>query len=153
MQVVEACLATRPLNGGLIDLADLHRLVLRRRGERVAPVSADDLMRAIDTLKPLGGYEVSEVRDGGRARVLVRSVPRALDTDVAACIELAADQRTGSAGYVTAAWMADARGWPERRATRALADALEQGLAWLDAGAPDGAHRYYFPVLAGKLLA
>ena len=98
VQIVEACLATRQLNGGLMDMRSLLRFVMvlqparraclasctgasneacmrgvpscmhehltghghmgtlqRRRGSRADPVTEDDVLRAIDRLKVLGG--------------------------------------------------------------------------------------------------
>lgn len=51
MQIVDICLATRPLNGGLISLEELCKLLgQRRKGAREA-VSQDDCLRAISKLK------------------------------------------------------------------------------------------------------
>jgi hypothetical protein len=51
VQLVEACLASRPLNGGLMELGQLRAAVERRRGSRSDPVSEDDIVRAIRKLK------------------------------------------------------------------------------------------------------
>ena len=45
VSVVEVCRATRPQNGGLIDLQELTRLVTRRRGSAVDKVSPDDILQ------------------------------------------------------------------------------------------------------------
>lgn len=62
LKVAEACLLTRQMNGGLIKLQDLLRLVTerRRRANSLAPpISMDDLVRAIQKLKSLGqGFQV-----------------------------------------------------------------------------------------------
>ena len=55
VQIVEACLATRPQNGGLCELDQLMTMVLARRGGAAQPVSEDDVLRAIDRLAVLGG--------------------------------------------------------------------------------------------------
>jgi ESCRT-II complex subunit VPS22 len=51
VQIVEACLATRPHNGGLIDLQDLRSLVAKKRRTAKEPVTEDDCVRAIGKLK------------------------------------------------------------------------------------------------------
>jgi ESCRT-II complex subunit VPS22 len=51
VQLVEACLGSRPLNGGLMELGQLRAAVERRRGSRSDPVSEDDIVRAIRKLK------------------------------------------------------------------------------------------------------
>ena len=154
VQVVEACMATTPINGGVIDLRDLLRLVCRRRGSAVAPVDEDDVLRAIGTLKALGGYEILRPEAGGRerGRTLVRSVPRALDSAVTAALEAAA--AASPEGCISRAELCAAKGWPEARAAAALGEALEQGVAWLDAPSPEEGleARVYFPCLSGELL-
>ncbi len=45
VQAVEACWATRTANGGLYELDALTRAVNKRRGSKVDPVTADDLVR------------------------------------------------------------------------------------------------------------
>lgn len=46
VQAVEACWATRPHNGGMMELAALLRYVNRRRGSLAQPISEDDVVRA-----------------------------------------------------------------------------------------------------------
>ena len=48
-------MAARATTGGLLDLSDLLRAVHRRRGAAAAPVSEDDVLRALAALKRLGG--------------------------------------------------------------------------------------------------
>lgn len=55
VQLVEACLASRQLNGGLMELGALRAAVERRRGSRSDPVSEDDIVRAVRKLK-VGGH-------------------------------------------------------------------------------------------------
>ena len=86
VQIVEACLATRPQNGGLCELDQLMTMVLARRGGAAQPVSEDDVLRALDRLAVLGG--------GGRVmrvagRRIVRSVPVDLNPDQSEVIRLA----------------------------------------------------------------
>ncbi|KAF8389314.1 hypothetical protein HHK36_026007 [Tetracentron sinense] len=53
VQIVDICLATRPLNGGLINLQELRGLVCQRRKIAREAVSEDDCLRAISKLKVL----------------------------------------------------------------------------------------------------
>jgi ESCRT-II complex subunit VPS22 len=55
VQIVEACLSSRAQNGGLCELRHLMQAVLKRRGGAAAPVSEDDVLRAIERLRVLGG--------------------------------------------------------------------------------------------------
>jgi len=141
VQIVEACLASRASNGGLIELSALCRAVRRRRGERAEPVSEDDVLRALGTLRALGGgWDVLSV---GAARV-VRSVPTELNRDHSLLLELAG---AGGEGWVTAKGAADEAGWEEGRAQDACEALLREGIALVDDGAPDGVRRFYFTCL------
>jgi ESCRT-II complex subunit VPS22 len=59
VSVVEVCMATRPQNGGLIELQKLTELVQRRRGTAVDKVSPDDILQVCSThvVSYLGGQE------------------------------------------------------------------------------------------------
>ena len=61
--------------GGLMELGDLRRRLIRARGRsaRHQDISSDDLLRAIKKLKVLGsGFTVIPLESG---RYLVQSVP------------------------------------------------------------------------------
>ena len=51
VQVLEACWASRPLNGGLMELGAVRAAVVKRRGQRADPISEDDILRAVKKLK------------------------------------------------------------------------------------------------------
>ncbi|KAG2491363.1 hypothetical protein HYH03_010362 [Edaphochlamys debaryana] len=141
VQVVEACLASRSLNGGLMELGALQRAVARRRGTSAEPVSQDDVVRAIKKLRVLGGgFELLSI--GGRS--FVRSVPGELNTDKNTAIEAA-----GSRGFTSVPELSVAKGWPQGRAESVLQALTLEGLAWVDDGAPDRVRLYWFPCLGG----
>jgi ESCRT-II complex subunit VPS22 len=51
VQVVEQCMATRSVNGGLMEVGELTQRVMKRRGGQAEPVTADDVVRAIKKLQ------------------------------------------------------------------------------------------------------
>lgn len=51
VQILEACWASRLVNGGLIELAALTAAVVKRRGSLADPISEDDVLRALKKLK------------------------------------------------------------------------------------------------------
>lgn len=51
VQILEACLGSRSLNGGIMELGQLRAAVTRRRGSLADPISDDDILRAIKKLK------------------------------------------------------------------------------------------------------
>ncbi|KAG8365076.1 hypothetical protein BUALT_Bualt18G0066600 [Buddleja alternifolia] len=140
VQIVDICLATRPLNGGLISLEELCKLLgQRRKGAREA-ISQDDCLRAISKLKVLGnGFEVISL---GKKK-LIRSVPTELNKDHNEILELAQGQ-----GFVTVDEVQRRLSWSSGRATDALETLLEEGLAMVDDGHKDGRRRYWFPCVS-----
>ncbi|RZC61845.1 hypothetical protein C5167_023582 [Papaver somniferum] len=140
VQIVDICLATRSLNGGLINLQELCTLLCQRRKAARDFVSEDDCLRAISKLKVLGsGFEVISV---GKKK-LVRSVPTELNKDHNEILELAQAQ-----GYVTVEEVERRFSWPSGRATDALETLLEEGLAMIDDGHRDCKRRYWFPCVS-----
>ncbi|GBF94666.1 hypothetical protein Rsub_07402 [Raphidocelis subcapitata] len=141
VQILEACVASRPLNGGLMELGALRAAVLRRRGAKAEPVSDDDVRRALSKLKSLGGG-LDLVTIG--AASYVRSVPGELNLDKNAALALAQDK-----GCVSAAELCSKSGWTAGRAEDCLEGLLREGLALVDDGAPDGVRLWWFPALLG----
>jgi len=140
VQIVDICLATRPHNGGLINLEELCRLLNQRRKSAREAVTEDDCLRAISKLKVLGnGFEVISVGKGK----LVRSVPTELNKDHNEILELAQAQ-----GFVTVEEVARRLSWSSGRATDALETLLDEGLAMIDDGHRDGKRRYWFPCVS-----
>lgn len=140
VQIVDICLATRPHNGGLINLQELCSLLRQRRKSDRGVVTEDDCLRAISKLKVLGsGFEVISV---GK-RKLVRSVPTELNKDHNEILELAQAQ-----GFVTVDEVERRLSWTSGRAIDALDTLLDEGLAMIDDGHRDGIRRYWFPCVS-----
>ncbi|XP_074310957.1 vacuolar protein sorting-associated protein 22 homolog 1 isoform X1 [Silene latifolia] len=140
VQIVEICLATRPINGGLINLQELLDLLRVKRKNAREPVSEDDCLRAISKLKILGsGFEVISV---GKKK-LIRSVPTELNKDHNEILELAQAQ-----GFVAVEDVERRLSWSSGRAIDALETLLEEGLAMIDDGHKDGKRRYWFPCVS-----
>ncbi|KAI4306080.1 hypothetical protein L6164_029389 [Bauhinia variegata] len=140
VQIVDICLSTRPLNGGLINLQELCSLLRQRRKSDRGAVSEDDCLRAISKLKVLGsGFEVISV---GKKK-LVRSVPTELNKDHNEILELAQAQ-----GFVTVDEVERRLSWTSGRAIDALDTLLDEGLAMIDDGHRDGRRRYWFPCIS-----
>ncbi|PTB65223.1 ESCRT-2 complex [Trichoderma citrinoviride] len=140
VRIVEVCGATRAENGGLISLSDLRERVSRRRMEGAGAISDDDVRRAVETLRPLGGsYAVVVV---GR-KEYVRSVPRELSTDQAAVVEAAQ-----VLGYVSVGLLRDNLGWETARCRTALDDLVAGGMLWVDAQT-GGEAEYWNPGVMG----
>ncbi|CAI5995718.1 unnamed protein product [Closterium sp. NIES-64] len=137
VQLIETCMATRADNGGLINLEELRRLVAGKRRMPLDALSHDDCMRALATIKSLGGgFAVEKVG----ATHVVRSLPRELSTDQNDILRLAQ-----ACGCVTIADILSATSWQHGRINDALDALLKEGIAMVDDGDPDGQRRYWFP--------
>ncbi|KAF8212476.1 EAP30/Vps36 family-domain-containing protein [Mycena galopus ATCC 62051] len=127
VQIVDVCVSTRDINGGLIEMEELLRLVTKLRGVSGGEITEDDVVRSIKTLQPLGvGYQVVSLADGRR---MVRSVVKELDEDQAVVLAIA--QQEG--GRVVEDLLVSRKGWTRGRARAALENMLlRDGLCWLD---------------------
>ncbi|BFG31214.1 hypothetical protein CerSpe_174880 [Prunus speciosa] len=135
VQIVDICLATKPHNGGLVNLQDPCNMLRQRRKSDHEAVSEDDCLRAII----LGnGFEVISV---GKRR-LVRSVPTELNKDHNEILELAQAQ-----GFVIVDEVERRLCWTTGRAIDAFDTSLD-GLAMIDDGHKDGIRRYWFPCVS-----
>ena len=139
VQIVDVCVSKRELNGGLIEMSELVRLVSKLRGVAGGAITEDDVIQSIKTLKPLGaGYEVLDV---GNGRKMVRSVPKELDEDQAVVLAIAQEE----GGRVSEELLTSRRKWTSERARAALENMLlRDGLCWLDAQDSDGV-AYWVP--------
>lgn len=124
VQVIEVCLATKPKNGGLISLEELHKLVLKGRARNRQDVSQDDLCHAIKKLSVLGsGFKVLALKGGH----LVQSVPSELNMDHTTVLQMA--QKTG---FTSVSALTKELKWDEERATRLLNYLIQEGMIWID---------------------
>ncbi|KAF9216850.1 ESCRT-II subunit protein snf8 [Podila verticillata] len=156
IQIIDVCLSTRALNGGLMELSEVKRRVERMRGVRdnKAPaksgnskwasmiketgmeVTEDDVLRSIKTLAPLGsGFQVFEIGN----KKMVSSVPRELNKDQSIILGLV--QQTN--GHVNATVIGNKLGWEGGRIKTALDTLLEDSLMWIDMQAEP--HEYWVP--------
>jgi ESCRT-II complex subunit VPS22 len=165
VQIVDVCVNTRERNGGLIELAELVRIVNRLRGLEgrdnggtgagagagTGAITEDDVVRSIQALKVLGGgYEVLEFGGagsggggtGGTGRKMVRSVPKELDADQIVVLAVAAEQ----SGRVDEELLVRRNAWTVERARAVLQNMLlRDGTCWLDEqDGPDGMGRAYW---------
>jgi ESCRT-II complex subunit VPS22 len=135
VRIVEVCSATRGENGGLIGLREVRERLSRGRADSTPSgsgsgsgsgndISEDDVRRAVETLKPLGGsYGIVRV---GR-KEYIRSVPRELSNDQVAAVEAAQ-----VLGYVSVSMLRDNLGWERARCRTVIDDLVADGMLWVD---------------------
>lgn len=143
VQIVDVCLATRRLNGGLMRMSDLLGRLRRRRPSTAQEIDEDDVVRSIAKLGVLGsGFCVMELPGSGQ---LVRSVPCELSVDHSTVLAMAHET-----GFVTKARLSAQLGWTAERCNEAMLVLLREGMAWVDEQA--GETEYWFPSLRADLL-
>lgn len=145
--VVEACLASRSVDGGLTDAGRVRSYVARKgfsssssgdTGELT--ITDDDVERAVQALSALGsGFSVVKVGE----RRLVRSVPGELSDDGRVVLEFATGSggsgggsgggNSGSGGcWTTEERVSQGLGWDLERASAALERLLADGIGLVD---------------------
>jgi len=124
VQVVEMCVASSHLTGGMITLEDCLGRLNTRRGRQTNPLSRDDVLRAVKKLNVLGsGVELVKI---GQTEY-ISAIPGELTNDhntVLTCV----DDR----GRLTASGAASSLGWSEERSQRSLDQLAAAGLLWID---------------------
>ncbi|CAI4230592.1 unnamed protein product [Auanema sp. JU1783] len=140
VQIVEVCLATNHINGGIMTVEELRNRLMRSRAKtRRETITTDDILRAVDKLKVLGGgFELVPL---GGGRFLVQSVPGELSMDHSRVLQLAED-----AAYVTKELVMDKLRWDDVRATTVLEHLVKEGYAWVDEQSSDTL-QYWVPSL------
>jgi len=125
VQIIEICLATKPRNGGLIALGELHKLVIKSRGKAASQdITEDDITRAIKKIHVLGsGFQIITV--GGSK--LVQSVPGELNMDHMSVLELAQ-----SSGFTSLSVIEKELGWDRQRILHILDHLESDGMVWID---------------------
>ncbi|XP_072160119.1 vacuolar-sorting protein SNF8 [Bemisia tabaci] len=129
VQIIEVCLATNHKNGGLISLDELRNRLIKARGQSKhhQEISKDDLICAAQKLKVLGnGFTVIPI---GRGDYMVQSVPGELSMEQTAVLTLLS--KLGGAS-ISESQVVDNLKWEKARATKALKNMVQDGLAWVD---------------------
>lgn len=124
VRVVEVCGATREENGGLIGSNELRERIMSTRMEGGAEITDDDILRAVETLKPLGS-SYSTLKVGHKT--YIRSVPKELNTDQSAVLEV-----VQLLGYVTLSMLMINLQWTRARAKTSIKDLTSEGMLWVD---------------------
>lgn len=145
VRVVEVCRDTRAENGGMIAVGEIANRVRKGKGiggsmevsEYVqlynkftwlcsikAHRCSDDVLRAVESLKPLGsGFTVKALG----SKQVVRSVPKELNRDQSKVLEAAQ-----VVGYATVSMLQLNLKWSRARAVAVLDDLVADSLLWVD---------------------
>ncbi|KAK2740210.1 hypothetical protein FQN57_006222 [Myotisia sp. PD_48] len=136
VRVVELCRETRAENGGLISVETCQRRVAM--GKAIGgglEVSQDDILRSVESLKPLGsGFAIVKVGN----KLFVRSVPKELNPDQATVLEV-----IQLLGFVTVSMLQLNLEWEKARSKTVIDDLLADGLVWVDEQCPE--NEYWSP--------
>ncbi|CAF2072184.1 unnamed protein product [Brassica napus] len=143
VQIIEVCMLTRSLNGGLISLQELCNHLRQRRKKDSEAVNEDDCLRAISKLKVVEAGKPDRLNLNSTKKKLVRSVPTELNKDHNQILELAQGQ-----GFVTVEQVRRRLSWTSGRVIDALETLLEEGFAMIDNGIKDGKCQHWFPCVS-----
>lgn len=139
IQAIEVCIATRPVNGGIISIKELRSRLLKTRGKYGQDISIDDIKTSIKKLKLLGtGFSVY----GSGDNLIVQSVPSELNMDHTEILEFAQKHK----GRVSPSQVMKALSWERERSVTVLEHLVREGMAWIDTQASPKETWYWFPV-------
>lgn len=123
--IIQICLQSRSINGGIISLNDLLERVRASRKNSKQLASLDDLKKAIEKLAVLGkGYQLLKFKD---KEPYLLFVPIELNHDHESLMAVAQ-----SHGYVSYQLMLNESGWTKERFSLAINTLLVEGIVWLD---------------------
>ena len=148
VQIVDVCLSTRALNGGLLEVDDLISYVKVMKGSNAVDISEDDVIRAVNKLGILrGGFRIES---SGRKKYVI-SVPVELNQDHSLVLKLAQTNN----GYVNVTLLQAQYNWEAHRALAAIEHLQKEGMCWLDDVANccekksnDSVNNWWFPSVA-----
>ncbi|KAK9452054.1 EAP30/Vps36 family-domain-containing protein [Limtongia smithiae] len=130
VRIIEICRRTRDENGGLMLVEDVRDRINTAagtgatQGQRAPSVSHEDIVRAVNTLAPLGeGFGIVRLAN----KEYIRSVPQELSRDQAVAIEA-----MQALGYITVPILRDNLNWETARCIALLDDMVAAGLVWVD---------------------
>ena len=124
VQIIEECLRTRNINGGLIDINELCALIKNKRKKQANAISTDDIKCAIAKVKGLGnGFGVITI---GR-KEMVKSVPMEFNRDHTTILSHCQSTACG-----TITQLMRKTKWPKTRVEQTLNMMLNEGIAWIE---------------------
>ncbi|TIC21827.1 winged helix DNA-binding domain-containing protein [Wallemia mellicola] len=138
VQLVDMCISTTTLTGGLVRLSDiLKALSIKRNTE----ITLSDIQKAIKILQPLHDnqhlYEIIPINQ----ILYLRSQPKELNNDQMLLLTSASTNN----GWVDQSLL-QSNGWSIDRARNSLRQAvMDDGIVWIDNQEPQ--IKYYFPAL------
>lgn len=124
VRIIEICVATRGINGGVLSLGELLGVLRTKRITYTEKISRDDVERAVSKLDVLGsGFRVVNLGHD----LVVQSVPVELSVDHTKALSAC-----GERGFTSASALQKATGWDTQRTANTLRFLLEHEIAWLD---------------------
>uniref|UniRef100_A0A7S2ZR22 Vacuolar-sorting protein SNF8 n=1 Tax=Rhodosorus marinus TaxID=101924 RepID=A0A7S2ZR22_9RHOD len=124
VRTVEICLATRSLNGGIIDAEELLMRLQKKRIKYTEEITIDDIEKAVKKLHIFGGgFALLKL---GK-KYVVRSVPVELDRDHTIILGAVEQEGHGTQSQIT-----QKVGWDEGRFHKAMNFLLENEMVWVD---------------------
>jgi ESCRT-II complex subunit VPS22 len=145
VRVIEVCVATRHINGGILALSELLRKLRARANPAIrgSIASADDVERAVKKLEVLGsGLRIVDI---GQKEKLVRSVPIELSPDHTRVLNLCTDR-----GYITHSGVKRALSWEDARIDATFNFLLHTEMAWIDEQCAEGRAYWILGLVGGS---
>jgi len=124
VQIINVCLSTRTVNGGLIGIDELLVRLKVLRGKNANEISTEDIHMSIKKISKLGnGFDLVKV---GNKEMIV-SVPIEMNRDHFTIMEVAQKDT-----HVNVQQLCSQLQWTKHRVDAVLQLLLEQGMVWVD---------------------
>jgi len=123
VQMLQICIASRSVNGGLIELHELYKALCKVRHGQVK-ISKEDIKMALSKINCLGNG-LGIVRIGSKS--YVKSVPMELNRDHEDLLTLAEGK-----GHFTLDYAMEKLRWPKRRTIDAIENLMKESICWVD---------------------
>jgi ESCRT-II complex subunit VPS22 len=122
IQIVQVCMTTRQMNGGLIEWSELRSRIETIRGKATQAISDQDMVQAIKCLEPFGdGFSIIEMKN----RKMVRSIPQEMNMDGITILEKMEEKATVES-------LIHVLGWSAERIQVVLDSFVQQSICWID---------------------
>lgn len=149
IQVIEVCISTSKINGGLIKIEDVQKRLQQSRKYNIRNksksdanvISIDDIVCAIEKLSVLGGGLKLFKFDRS---YLIQSIGNELSMDANDVLSLAQNNN----GNFDHSLLYQKLKWTDERINKVITDLIMDGVIWIDNQTESGSPLYWFPSLS-----
>lgn len=152
VQIIDVCMTTREINGGMIEIEDLLTHLQRMRGQDDVAIKVNDIEQSVKTIQTLDENFSLKNIDG---TVYVVSVPFELRPDHSTVLSLVSSgmKLEKASASITPSKIEQRLQWSRNRIAQTLHEMTRDGISWVDHQDDSGEYVYWFPTLMSELIS